>query len=146
MEIHRGIARSMQNFAEVTKNENHSTSRCYVTDLLIDDAYIRIKANNPISIRNGDNVIVAGYKNEDGIVNGYAYKNISNRTTGDRGVWEYFLAGVFMSGFGCIFSLNFKIIPTQISLIIFSIFLSIGFGFTYFSNRIYKAKEAIRDL
>lgn len=109
MELIRGTAENIRTATEIETNVsgagNHghhttvNTTTTHVLQCTVHNKPVLLKMPTPPFINNGDEVAVAGVV-KNGILHGYAYRNITSGATGNGGMWAGMVGGVVAAGIG----------------------------------------------
>lgn len=95
METIEGSVSNIQQHAHVTGDDKGS-STSYVVIMKIDGQPIKLSCASPAVIVNGDTVKVAG-KRKGGVFEAYAYRNMSNNSTGGEPRFVHAIVSVVLT-------------------------------------------------
>ena len=104
METAQGVASHCQNTSRITGGGNNGTvSTTYIAMFRLDQRQVQFSSNYPLSITDGDQVIIAGHPWR-GALCADAVRNVTTGLTRQSGIVSRFFLALFVLIFGLVFS------------------------------------------
>lgn len=95
MELVRGKAAKVRHTLQMGRGagDRHSNvSTTHICLLQLQERTVSLHARHPLIVNEGDQLVVAGRNDRQGLLRGFAHANLSTGTRGDDGLWQHIIA------------------------------------------------------
>lgn len=143
METLRGNVSGCQHSLRVSGGSgNSSTTTTYITLFRVDNRAVEFRTSRPVSLSDGDEVVVAGINTRTNAVRAYACRNVTTDEVTNAGVWRNLFAAVFLP--------IVLALMTGIAMLMFGRYalyagiVAVAFAIVYFIRQALLASHALR--